>query len=405
MKNKLVKTGLIVLTIIICFSCKTETPVIPATGISLSKTILFLNIGAKDTLKANVNPSNATNADINWISSDTTIAIVSSKGIVSGIIPGHAIITAVTKDKVNSSTCIVHVTKWSTIDLNSYMNIGSIHCIAFDSLGNLWVGGLSLFKFDGSKWTTYLPYTGISAIAQDIQGNLWFGTYGTGVFKFDGTNWTNYTSSNSGLVDNTINANAMAVDKRGNIWFGTSSRQTLKGTGVSRFDGTNWHAYTTTDGLAYNNVEAIATDAKGNVWFGTVYGISKFDGTNWISYTSSNTNNAVNSAYFIVSDSKGIMWFGTYPGGLLKFDGINWTTYNPSNSGISSGVVNAITVDQFDNVWIGTQIGLSKFDGTNWVNYTCNNGSFIYYIKSVAVDSHGNKWLGTGNNVIFELQE
>ncbi len=39
--------------------------------------------------------------------------------------------------------------------------------------------------------------------------------------------------------------------------------------GVSKFDGTNWTTYTTTDGLAFNFVNAIAIDAQGNKWFGT----------------------------------------------------------------------------------------------------------------------------------------
>lgn len=405
MKNKAIKTGLTILAFVIVFSCQNE--IIPTTGLSLSQTELFLNFDARDTLTAKISPIDATETALSWVSSDTAIAKVNNNGIVTACKPGHVTITASTRDKEYSSTCIVHVTKWSTYNLNfsaPFNNV--INCMVFDSDGNLWAGGASLFKFDGSDWTPYLQDKGISAMALDVNGNLWVGTNGYGVFKFDGTNWTNYTSSNSGLVDNSINTNALAIDKHGNIWVGTSSRQTWRGTGVSMFDGTNWHAYTTNEGLAYNNVMAIATDTKGNVWFGTNYGISKFDGAGWTSYTSDNTNGVANSAYYILSDSKGIMWFGTAPGGLLKFDGTNWTTYNPSNSEIATSQVNSLASDQSGNIWIATSIGLSKFDGTNWTNYTCNNNSRIYYyVKSVFIDSHGNKWLGTAENKIFQLQE
>ncbi len=62
------------------------------------------------------------------------------------------------------------------------------------------------------------------------------------------------------------------------------------GGGVSKFDGTNWTRYDTTDGLADNYICAIAIDALGNKWFGTNKGgVSKFDGTNWTNYTQNNS--------------------------------------------------------------------------------------------------------------------
>jgi ligand-binding sensor domain-containing protein len=47
-----------------------------------------------------------------------------------------------------------------------------------------------------------------------------------GLSKFDNTNWTTYDTSNSGLVDNHVNA--IAIDASRNKWFGTWG-------GVSRF--------------------------------------------------------------------------------------------------------------------------------------------------------------------------
>lgn len=406
MKNIFAKSSLIVSLIVVAFSCQKET--IPATGLNLSQSTLFLNIGANDTLTAQIVPSNATDATIKWLSSDTTIAKVDNKGIITAVSTGQAVISANNQDI--SSSCIIHVTKWSMIDLNSlkpyaYANNVQINCLLFDAHGNLWVGGPSLYMFDGSNWTTYLPDNGISAMAQDDHGAIWVGTNGYGLFKFDGTNWTNYTSSNSGLVDNTINTHAMAIDKQGNIWVGTSSRQTWKGTGVSKFDGVNWHAYTSRHGLIYDNVISIAADSNGNIWFGTNYGVSKFDGIGWISYTSSNTNNTVSSFNCIVEDSKGVLWFGTYPGGLLKFDGTSWISYNALNSKMAGGIVNSLATDKLGNIWVGTEAGLSKFDGTNWTNYTYNNGSVLNYIMSVSIDPKGNKWMGSVGNKIFELQE
>lgn len=51
-------------------------------------------IGNTCTLKATVSPSNATNKNITWKSSDPTIAIINSKGKLSGKTPGIVTITA-----------------------------------------------------------------------------------------------------------------------------------------------------------------------------------------------------------------------------------------------------------------------------------------------------------------------
>ena len=40
----------------------------------------------------------------------------------------------------------------------------------------------------------------VSVIAFDTLGNKWIGTRGSGVLKFEGTTWTSYASSNSGLA-------------------------------------------------------------------------------------------------------------------------------------------------------------------------------------------------------------
>jgi hypothetical protein len=398
MKNRLIKTGFLILAMIAGVSCDNETPVIPTTGLSLSATELLLNVGVKDTLTVNASPVNATNVQIHWISSDTTVAKVNSIGIVSGIAPGRATITAATEDHKYSVTCAVKITKWTSFTINPFPPYNQLNCVTFDSLGNLWVGGSSISKFDGISWNTYLSNKVVSAIAADAHGNVWFGTYGYGLMKFDGSNLTSYNNGSSGFLR--INRNAMAIDKQGNVWMGTSNQQI--GTGVSMFDGTNWHSYNTDDGLVSRMVLSVAIDEQGNKWFGTDKGVSKFDGVHWTSYTSANTNNILNSAYSIAIDLKGNVWFGTNPDGLIKFDGTNWTKYNhPSNS----GTINTVVADKLGNIWIGTEAGISKFDGTNWINYTYNNGSLLNYVSSIAIDSHGNKWMGTANNSVFELQE
>ena len=113
--------------------------------------------------------------------------------------------------------------------------------IEIDNSGNVWVGTLDNYisVYNGSTWTqkgnTSFGCSNIRHIKKDASGNMWVATYGAGVYKTSdgGSTWTNYT---------------------------------------------------TTDGLAYNEVRAIYQDVSGNMWFGTSGGISKFNGTTWVNY-------------------------------------------------------------------------------------------------------------------------
>jgi uncharacterized protein YjdB len=69
---------------------------IPVTGVTVSPTILSVNVGSTSFLTATVLPANATNKNVSWTSSNPTVATVSSTGVVSGITTGSAIITVTT---------------------------------------------------------------------------------------------------------------------------------------------------------------------------------------------------------------------------------------------------------------------------------------------------------------------
>ena len=81
----------------------------PVTSISLSKKTTMYT-GKKLTLKAKVNPANASNKALTWKSSNAKVAKVSSKGIVTGVKAGTVKITATAKDgSRKSATCTVTV--------------------------------------------------------------------------------------------------------------------------------------------------------------------------------------------------------------------------------------------------------------------------------------------------------
>ena len=66
---------------------------IDPTGITLNKSIAFVQVGKTVKINASLQPSGAT-GDVSWSSSNTSIATVNNNGIVTGVSLGSAVITA-----------------------------------------------------------------------------------------------------------------------------------------------------------------------------------------------------------------------------------------------------------------------------------------------------------------------
>lgn len=88
--------------------CKV-TVVQPVTGISLALDNLKLAVGKSKTLKANIEPSDATNKKLQWESSDESVATVTSSGVVRAKGPGNATILVTTADGGFSASCNISV--------------------------------------------------------------------------------------------------------------------------------------------------------------------------------------------------------------------------------------------------------------------------------------------------------
>jgi uncharacterized protein YjdB len=82
---------------------------VPVTGVTMSTTSVKVPMSTKFTLTANVVPSNATNKNVKWSSSNAAVATVSNTGEVTALSIGTAVITVTTEDGNFPATCSINV--------------------------------------------------------------------------------------------------------------------------------------------------------------------------------------------------------------------------------------------------------------------------------------------------------
>ena len=82
----------------------------PVTGLTLDASSAVVNVGKTLPLTATISPGDATNQEVDWSSSNTAVATVSSSGVVTGVSVGRAVITATAAGNASiTASCTVSV--------------------------------------------------------------------------------------------------------------------------------------------------------------------------------------------------------------------------------------------------------------------------------------------------------
>ncbi|GHV95407.1 hypothetical protein AGMMS50293_17270 [Spirochaetia bacterium] len=88
-------------------------PNVAVAGVTLDNDTSNITVGDNVSLTATIEPVDATNQTVSWVSSDPDVATVSGSGktvTVAGVAAGTAIITVTTADGSHTATCVVTVT-------------------------------------------------------------------------------------------------------------------------------------------------------------------------------------------------------------------------------------------------------------------------------------------------------
>ena len=120
MKNQLNYFSRVLCALLLCAglvlsACTEEVANVPVTGVTLDTEVLELVEGETGLLNATVSPVNATNKNLLWVSSNSSIVTVSD-GFVNALMPGNAKVTVKTDDGGKIATCDVVVKSKSSED-------------------------------------------------------------------------------------------------------------------------------------------------------------------------------------------------------------------------------------------------------------------------------------------------
>ncbi len=122
------------------------------TGVKI-KSNLTIYARQKSTLTATVSPSNAYNKAVTWKSSNTKVATVDSKGVVTGVGKGTATITCTTKAEGKTAKCKVTVNKPTDVT-SIYTTVSSKKIVKGSSYRITAVISPSNATFKTLKWTS-----------------------------------------------------------------------------------------------------------------------------------------------------------------------------------------------------------------------------------------------------------
>src|SRR5262249_55244723 len=140
-------------------------------------------------------------------------------------------------------------------------------------------------------------------------------------------------------------------DGEGALWFGTNRGVVKYKDGVRKF-------YTTTDGLAGQEVKIILEDRQGALWFGTYGGVTRLKDGEFTSYRSRDGlgSDHVRSLF---EDEQGVLWIGTYDGGLSRLKNGRIATCT-TNDGLFNNGVFQILDDGRGNFWMSSNMGIYR---------------------------------------------
>lgn len=275
-----------------------------------------------------------------------------------------------------------------------------------------------------------LPSGTILDITQTQDGYLWLAT-SRGLARFDGVQFKTFDTANTpALMSNTLVALLESDD--GSLWIAS------RGGGLTRYRQGKFTTYTTSEGLASNNVERLAGDDAGTLWIvtaGTLQwlrdgdittvpipdsiaptrvsdvaigpdGSAWFTSERWLYRHRQDEVERFGPAHGLPEqldrvwvDRAGNLWIGLLPSGLIRFTNEQVFVYDlESVYGLPRAAyqISALLEDRAGSLWLGGG-GLRRVGDPEL--FLQSDGLSDGRVRSLYEDRQGNLWVGTYNGL------
>ncbi|HTS24799.1 MAG TPA: two-component regulator propeller domain-containing protein [Bryobacteraceae bacterium] len=176
-------------------------------------------------------------------------------------------------------------------------------------------------------------------VYEDRKGVLWIGTGLDGLIRVAGGTFTHLTTRD-GLRNDSVRE--FYEDRKGDLWIAL-------GSGLSRWDGHQFHNYYIEDGLTYGSVRVLAEDPRGDLLVGTDAGLNRIHEGHFVTDPAF-APLAGERIWALLEDSGHTLWVGTRGGGLFRFANGKLNRFT-THQGLLSNTVYRILEDGRRNLW------------------------------------------------------
>ena len=245
-------------------------------------------------------------------------------------------------------------------------------------------------------WLNYgvrdgLPSSCIVDAVQDLSGRIWFASSQTGVSCFDGHTFTNLTPT--GVPPGT-GVLSLALDLDGDLWLASY------GGGLVRYDGREFTCFTVEDGLSGWKITAVLTDTRGRIWcaVGDLYdpsyrgGVHYFDGRCLVSCQGAGELVGAN-VLSLAEDSDGVIWAGTHGRGAWQLANAGARRVTPERGGMEDEVW-SMALDSTGRMWLGTGSGVARAVDGRLESVPGTGAMEGVAVLAMHEDDQGRMWLG-----------
>lgn len=297
------------------------------------------------------------------------------------------------------------------LDDHDNFKIQNIFSLAFDKSGNTWIASQEgLYKVICSKTgeittkklfdnSTMRQQSFISVFC-DTKGSIWAGTYGYGVYQINPETLSYKAfSTTDGLANNNVIAISGNDDT---ILFSTL------GGGVSVYNPNKGKAFTTlstNNGLTSDYIYNSFIDSKKRLWFAT-------DGGGIACRYNSIFKNCYNKKdtlfpqvfYSIIEDQKGQIWFASADKGIYIYNGQKFKSINEIN-GLRTNSIRSMTITPDGRIVLVSNEGIDVYESkSETFEYWGEDDKVVYLepnLNATATDASGKIWIGTQDGIVI----